>query len=86
MLSLAYPRAPFHHVFTHGAAVLLAVIYLLSFQRPPYHVGWGDTGNRMMLSAVPLLFFFLLVAYGRITLGRYDPNAMGDRPAGRGLP
>lgn len=68
-LSVALPRDPLHSLFTYGSGVLLAVVYLLSFNRVPYMVKWGDSGHRMLLSAVPLCFFYLLTTYGPATLG-----------------
>lgn len=83
VLAVALPRDPLHPLFTYGSGALIAVIYLLSFSRVPYMVKWGDSGHRMLLSAVPLWFFFLLISYGPITLGRplRDP---GEKA--RGLP
>lgn len=85
ILSISLPRAPLHSVFTYGSGVVIAVVYLLSFNRVPYMVKWGDSGHRMLLTAVPLWFFFLLTTYGPVTLGRSfgDSGAKSKGPAKR---
>ena len=69
LLSVVRARPRFHQVFTLGSVALIAVVYLLSFARIPYMVTWGDSGHRMSLSAIPLLFFYVLISYGPTTLG-----------------
>ena len=69
LLSMVRARPRFHQIFTLGSVALIAVVYLLSFARIPYMVTWGDTGHRMSLSAIPLLFFYVLISYGPTTLG-----------------
>lgn len=45
-------------IFT-GIAVALIVMVLMSFLRPPYREGMGDSASRMCIHFAPLLFFFL---------------------------
>ncbi len=70
LLSLVLARPRFHQIFSLSAVALISCIYLFSFARVPYMVRWGDSGHRMLLSAMPLLFFYLLITYGPSTAGR----------------
>lgn len=74
LLSVLLARPRFHQIFSFGAVALIFSIYLFSFARVPYLVKWGDSGNRMLLSAVPLVFFYLLITYGPSTVG----HGLGD--------
>jgi len=76
LLALALPRVGFHHVFTYGSLALLAFIYLLSLFRAPYGASWYNTANRMLTSGVPLLYFYLLLAWGRVTLRGWQEPAV----------
>lgn len=84
LLALALPRVGFHHVFTYGTFALLAFIYLISFYRAPYGADWYSTANRVLTSGVPLLYFYLLLAWGRVTLRGWqeplvDPASTASR-------
>jgi hypothetical protein len=77
LLVPALPRVGFHQVFTYGCVALLAFIYLLSFFRAPYAVRWSDTGHRMLISGVPLLYFYLLLGWGHVTLRGWREPSVG---------
>lgn len=63
------PRIRFDRIFAYGIPLLLLFIYTIVRLRGAYRVGWGDSGNRMLLYAVPLLFFYFALRLG-ILAGR----------------
>ena len=66
ILALLVPSVPFHQLFTYGAIAYLIVMFTLGLGEFSFRTGWGDSGNRMVTHVVPLLFFFFLLAYGRV--------------------
>jgi len=40
-------------------------VMLMMFFRSPYHTGWGDSGNRMMTTIVPITFTYILLKYSQ---------------------
>jgi hypothetical protein len=49
-------------VFLIGV-VLISVIIALSFFRVPYRIGYGDSGNRLMVMAFPFFVIYLYHSY-----------------------
>ena len=43
---------------------MLIIVELGAIRSRPYRVGWGDSGNRIMLVVLPLLLFYVLVKFG----------------------
>jgi hypothetical protein len=58
--------------------VLVCVILMLSFFREPYRVGYGDSGNRLMIMCFP---FFLVYTYRVVS--KYVNTALNTTPVDR---
>ena len=57
MLRLPVPR--FAEGWRHGSLLFVVVVVLLGFVRVPYRASFWDSGNRMMLHVLPLVYFHL---------------------------
>jgi hypothetical protein len=74
------PRVPFDRLFAYGIPLLLLFIYTIVRFRDPYRVGWGDSGNRMLLHVVPLMFFYFALRLGPLLArDRGTPAYLVDR-------
>lgn len=58
MLALLMPRPPGAAVFVYGIPLYILYVILLAIPSP-YRFGWGDSGNRLLLHALPLSFFYV---------------------------
>jgi len=66
LMSLGLPKVEQRQLFTCGAAAYLLLLFVAAAARgAPYRHGWGDSGNRMLVHIVPLLFFYFLLVFGR---------------------
>lgn len=52
-------------LFLPYVAFYFLTLLLLGFMRVPYRLGWGDSLNRMMITVIPLLSFYLFNALHR---------------------
>jgi hypothetical protein len=58
LLGLALPAPPLRWPFVVGIPAYFAFVLLLAIGRVPYYFYEGDSGNRMTLHVVPLIFFY----------------------------
>ena len=56
--------------------VLMGVVRII-----PYQPTWQDSGNRMLIHVVPLLMFWLTLAYGRSFISMPTPSPTPVKPA-----
>jgi hypothetical protein len=57
--SLALPAPPFRQAFAIGVPVFLGAVLLMAYSGPGYRLGNGDSANRMIINAVPLIVFYV---------------------------
>jgi hypothetical protein len=64
--TIVLPRLPGGRLFIASAGVYILLIVLMALIRGfAYNATWQDSGNRMLVHTVPLLMFWLMLAYGR---------------------
>ncbi len=54
---------PFKRLFTVTIACFFLLVIALGALRTPYHLGWSDSANRMMIHILPVVFFFFLLNF-----------------------
>jgi hypothetical protein len=60
---IRYPKVPLERLFTVGVPAFLMLLALLSLLRSPYHLGWGDSANRMLTHILPVSLLYFLMKY-----------------------
>jgi hypothetical protein len=58
-LALVFPAPSRRVPFVIGVPVFLGLAVLMAYSGPGYRVGTGDSGNRMIINAVPLAVWYL---------------------------
>jgi len=64
LFALLQPSFQYERLFSFGIPTFFMLLLTLSFMRFPFHLGWGDSANRMMTHILPIIFFYFLLKYG----------------------
>jgi hypothetical protein len=59
LAAIALPAPTFRHPFAIGVPVFLGAVLLMAYSGPGYRLGNGDSANRMIINAVPLIVFYV---------------------------
>jgi hypothetical protein len=80
--TLLLRSVPSSRLFIASAAAYILLIVLMGvFRIIPYQPTWQDSGNRMLIHVVPLLMFWLTLAYGRSFISVPTPSPTPVKPA-----
>ncbi len=82
LFTLAHHKVKLPHgkVFFIGIPSFLMFLFVLSSERIPYRVGWGDSANRILTHILPVLLFYVLLRLGQ---GQSQTEAHAAEPASR---
>ena len=72
-LLAAAPRVPYDRLFSYGSLIYVLFVLAIVRLRGTYRVGWGDSGNRMLVHVIPLAFFFVALRLGPLSEPRRAP-------------
>jgi hypothetical protein len=64
VFSATQPRIPYEKLFTFFIIAFSLLLLSLGGMRPPYRLGYGDSGNRMLTHILPIICFYVLLKYG----------------------
>ena len=64
MFAFLQPGFPYERLFSFGIPAFFMLLLALAFMRFPFHLGWGDSANRMITHIMPVIFFYFLLKYG----------------------
>lgn len=73
-------------IWRHGSLLFVAVVVLLGFVREPYRDSFWDSGNRMMLHVLPLVYFHLGLVLIPALRGAAELDTPGHGPSGETPP
>jgi hypothetical protein len=66
-IAVLLPRIADERLFVVGITGFFVLLFDFILVRSVYRSGWGDSGNRMLVHVLPLIFFYLTIKYYRGT-------------------